>query len=166
MSTVQEAASLFGSGPDEGSDPFVSVVSSNSVQDSNPFSPPPPTSLTSTTYDSVQGKVVTSNTHDYKAVDDLFGGVPSNGPDDLFGAGGVPSSDWLGTGDASTDAGGMQGGHSDYSNYTNTGSSGAFNQSQGWSEYEQVQQQQHYQVYGNSGCFLYLHNYDLANQCI
>lgn len=154
MSTVQEAASLFGSGSDEGSDPFVSVVTSpGSVQDPNPF-PPPPTSSTDTTYNSnsssVQGKVVTSNAHDYKAVDDLFGGVPSDGAYDPFGAGGGSGSDWPVTGDTNTDASGTQGGYSDYSNHTNTGSSGAFDQSQDWSGYGQVQQQQHYQAFSTS----------------
>jgi hypothetical protein len=127
MSTVQEAASLFGSGPDEGSDPFGSVVNppSNSVQDTSPFSPPPPTSSTKTTYDSnsssVQGKVSNSNPHDYKAVDDLFGGAPSDGADDLFGAGGAPDSDWFGTGDVNADVSGTQGGgYTGYSDYTNT----------------------------------------------
>lgn len=156
MSTVQEAASLFGSGPDEDSDPFGSVVtSSNSAEDPDPFSPPP-TSSPNTTYDqnsaSVQGKVAPSNAHDDKAVDELFGGAPSDGADDLFGMGGVSGSDWLGTGDVNTDASVTQGGgYSDYSYHTNAGSSGAINQSQGWPEYGQVQQQQqHYQTYGTS----------------
>jgi len=158
MSTVQEAASLFGSGPDEGSDPFGYVVntSSNSAQDSSPFSPPPSTSSTGTTCDSnsssVQGKFATSNAHDYKAADDLFGGAPSDGADDPFGAGGVSDSDWFGTGDANADASGTQGGgYTGYSNYTSTSSSDAVNQSQGWSGYGQgQQQQQHYQAYGTS----------------
>ena len=164
MSTVQEAASLFGSGPDEGSDPFGSVVntSSNSIQDSGPFSPPPPTSSTKTAYDlnssSVQGKVATSNAHDYKAADDLFGGAPSDGADDLFGAGGASDSDWFGTGDVNADASGTQGGgYTGYSDYTNTGSSGNVNQSQGWAGYgQQGQQQQHYQAYDTSEYFPYL----------
>lgn len=157
MSAVQEAASLFGSGPDEGLDPFGSVVNppSNSVQDSSPFSPPPPTSSANTTYESnpgsVQGKVATSNAHDYKPVDDLFGGAPSDGTDELFGAGGVSDSNWLGTGDVNTDTSGTHGGgYTDYSNHTNAGTSGALNQDQGWSGYGQVQQQQHYQAYGTS----------------
>lgn len=155
MSTVQEAASLFGSGPDENSDPFGSVVTSNEAQDPSPFSPPP-TSSTNTTHDSnsafVRGKVAPSNAHDDKAVDVLFGGAPSDGADGLFGMGGVSDSDWLGTGDVNTDASVTQGGgHSDYSYHTNAGSSGAVNQSQGWPEYGQVQQQQHYQAHGTSG---------------
>lgn len=156
---MQEAASLFGSGPDEGLDPFGSVVNtpSNSAQDTNPFSPPP-TSSTKATYDSnsssVQGKVATSNAHDYKATDDLFGGAPSDGTDDLFGVGGVSDSDWFGTGDVNVDAGGARGGgYTGYSNYTNTGSSGVVNQGQGWSGYEQGQQQQHHQTYGTSEYF-------------
>lgn len=155
MSTVQEAASLFGSGLDEGSDPFRSVVnpSSNPVQESSPFSPPPPTS-TNTNSTSVQGKVPTLNAHDYQPADDLFGGAPSDGTDDLFSAGGISDSDWLATGNANLDAGGTQGGYSDYSNHTHAGFSGTVNQSQGRPGYEQVQQQQHYQAYGNSGCYL------------
>jgi len=163
MSTVQEAASLFGSGPDEGSDPFGYVVntSSNSAQDSSPFSPPPSTSSTKTTYDSnsssVQGKVAISNAHDYKAADDLFGGAPSDGADDLFGAGGVSDSNWFGTGDVNADASGTQGGgYTGYSNYANAGSLGAATQSQGWSGYGQGQQQQHYQAYGTSEYFPHL----------
>lgn len=158
MSTVQEAASLFGSGPDEGSDPFGYVVntSSNSAQDSSPFSPPPSTSSTKTTYDlnssSVQRKVATSNAHDYKAADDLFGSAPSDGADDLFGTGGVSNSDWFGNEDVNADTSGTQeGGYTGYSNHANTGSSGAVNQSQGWLGYGQgQQQQQHYQAYGTS----------------
>ena len=157
MSTVQEAASLFGSGSDEGSDPFVSVVTSSSdpVQDSSPFSPPPTSSAT-TAHDSnpssVQGKVVTSGAQDYKPVDDLFGGAPSDGADDPFGGGDVSGSDWLVAGDVGGDASGTQGGYSDYSNQTNAGSSDTFGQNQDWSEYGQVQQQpqQHYQAYGTS----------------
>lgn len=154
MSTVQEAASLFGSGSDEGSDPFGSVVnpSSNSVQDSNPFSPPP-TSLTKTAHDSnsssVQGKVVTSNVHDYKATDDLFGGAPSDGADELFVTDGVPDSDWCGAGDVNADVSGTQGGYTSYPNHTSTDTSGAVNQGQGWSGYGQGQQQQHYHAYGS-----------------
>ncbi|KAF9652872.1 hypothetical protein BDM02DRAFT_3108502 [Thelephora ganbajun] len=168
MSTVQEAASLFGSGLDEGLDPFGSVVNSspNSVQDSSPFSPSPPTSSKNTTHDlnssSVQGKVVTSNAHDYKAVDDLFGGAPSNGADDLFGVGGVSDSDWLATRDVNTDASAdtQGGGYSGYSNYTNVGSLGTTSQSQDLSGYEQVQQQQLYQAYSNT----YQNSYDSQNQ--
>lgn len=168
MSMVQEAASLFGSGPDEGPDPFGSVVntSSNLVQDSSPFSPPP-TSSTKTTYDpnssSVQGKVSTSNTHDYKAADNLFGGAPSDGTDDLFGASVVSDSDWFGTGDVNADASGTQGGgYTDYSNYMNNGSSGATHQNQDWSGYGQGQQQQHYQAYGTSQYFLHLLRFQLC----
>lgn len=160
MSTVQEAASLFGLGPDEGSDPFgyIPNPSSNSAQDSSPFSPPPPTSSTKTTCDpnssSVQGNAATSDAHDYKAADDLFGGAPSDGAGDLFGAGGVSNSDWFGTGDVNADAGGTQGGgYTDSPNHTNPGSSGAVNQIQGWSEYRQ--QQQHYQAYGTGELFLH-----------
>jgi len=156
MSTVQEAASLFGSGPDEGSDPFGSAVNppSNSAQDSGPFSPPPPTSSTSTTYGSnhgsLQGKVTTSNAYDYKPADDLFGGAPSDGTDDLFGAGEVSDSNWLGTGDANVDASSTQGeGYTDHSNHQNAGISGTVTQGQGWSGYGQNQQQQPYQAYGN-----------------
>ena len=159
MSTVQEAASLFGSGSDEGSDPFVSVVnsSSDSAQDSTPFSPPP-TSSTNTAYDpnpsSVQGKVVISGAHDYKPVDDLFGGAPSDGADDPFGGGGASGSDWLVTGDVNADASGTQGEYSDYSNQTNTDPSNTFDQNQGWSGYGQVQQQQqHYPAYSTSEHF-------------
>lgn len=148
MSTVQEAASLFGSGQDEGSDPFGFAVnpSSGSVQESSPFSPPPTSTNTNST--SVQGKVTSSNTHDYQPADDLFGGAPLDGADDPFGAGGTSESDWLATGNA--DAGGTQGEYSDYSNYANADSSGTINQSQGWPGYEQPQQQQPYQAYGNS----------------
>ena len=167
MSTVQEAASLFGSGSDEGSDPFVSAVNSSSdpAQDSTPFSPPP-TSSTNTAHDSnpssVQGKVVTSGAQDYKPVDDLFGGAPLDGADDPFGGGEVSGSDWLVTGDVNADATGTQGGYSDYSNQTNTAPPEAFDQSQGWPAYGQVQQQQqqpqpqqqHYQAYGTSEHFL------------
>jgi len=158
MSTVQEAASLFGSGPDESSDPFGSVVnpSPNSVQDSGPLSPLPPTSSTNTTYESnsssIQGNAAISNAHDCKPADDLFGGVPSDGADDLFGSGGVPGSDWLGAGDVNAEAGGTQGGYSDYPSGTNIGSSGAFDQSQDRSGYGQVQQQQHYQAHGTGEC--------------
>ena len=159
MSTVQEAASLFSSGPDEGSDPFGSVVtsSSNPVQDSSPFSPPPPTSSTNPAYgsnsSSVQGRVAISNAHDYKPVDDLFGGAHSGGADDLFEAG-ASGSDWLGTGDVNADMGGTQGVYSGYSNQTNAGYTGAVNHDQGWSGYEHVQQQQqHYQPYGTSAHF-------------
>lgn len=169
MSTVQEAASLFGSSPDEGSDPFVSVLTSNSVQNSGPFSPPP-TSSSNAAYDSnsssVQGKVATTNAHDYKATDDLFGGIPSDGADDLFGAGGASGSDWLGTGDVNADAGGTQGGYSDYSNYTNAGSSATFDQSQSWSGYEQAQQQQHYQAYGTCEQFPYPCSHNFADQSL
>jgi len=160
MSTVQEAASLFGSGSDEGSDPFVSVVTSSSdpAQDSSPFSPPP-TSSTNTAYDSnpssVQGKVVTSSAHDYKPVDDLFGGAPLDGADDPFGAGGTSGSDWLVAGDVNADTGGAQGEYSDHSDQTNTGPSNASDQNQGWSGYGQQVQQQHYQAYGTSKHFSY-----------
>ena len=171
MGTVQEAASLFGSGPDEGSDPFVSAVtSSDSAQDSSPFSPPS-TSSTNTTYDPksgpVQGNVAASNAHGYKAVDDLFGGAPSDGVDDPFGAGGASGSDWLGTGDVNAaDASGTQGGYSDYSNHTNTTSSGAFKQRQGLPGYGQAQQQQHHQAYGTSGFFRTPRGYDFIKQCL
>lgn len=155
MSTVQEAASLFGSGSDEGSDPFGSVVnpSSNSVQDSSPFSPPPPTSSTKTAHDpnssSVQGKVATSNTHDCKATDDLFGGTPSDGADELFVAGGVPDSNWYGTGDANADVSDTRGEYTTYPKHTNADPPGAVNQGQSWPGYGQGQQQQHYHAYGS-----------------
>ena len=159
MSTVQEAASLFGSGSDEGTDPFVSVVNSSSdpTQGSTPFSPPP-TSSTNTAYNpnpsSVQGKVVNSGAHDYKPVDDLFGGAPSDGADDPFSGGEASSSDWLVSGDVNADASGTRGEYSEYSNQTNAGSSNAFDQTQGWPGYGQVeQQQQYYQTYGTSECF-------------
>jgi hypothetical protein len=165
MSTVQEAASLFGSGLDEGSDPFGSVVnpSSNSVQDSSPFSPQPPTSSTNTNTTLAQGKVATLNAHDYQPADDLFGGAPVDGADDIFGVGGASDSEWLGTGVANQDTGDTRGGYSDYSDHTDAGSLGAVNQSQGWSGYEQVQQQ-HYQSYNISECFL--HGCDLVKQCL
>lgn len=154
MSTVQEAASLFGSGLDEGSDPFGSVVNttSSSVQGSSPFSPLPPTSSTNTSPTFVQGKVATSNARDYQPADDLFNGTPLDGADDLFGAGGVSDSEWLGTQGVDVDAGDTQGGHSDYSKHPNTSSLGVVNQSQGRSGHEEVQQQ-HHQGYGTSECF-------------
>lgn len=152
---MQEAASLFGSGLDEGSDPFGSMVnpSSNSVQDSSPFFPHPSTSSTKTVHDSnsssVQGKVATSNAHDCKATDDLFGGAPSDGADELFVAGEVSDSDWYGTGDANADVSGAQGGYMTYPNHTNTDPPGAANQDQNWPGYGQGQQQQHYHAYGS-----------------
>lgn len=160
MSEVQEAASLFGSGQDEGSDPFGYVVnpSSNSVQESSPFFPPPTSTNTNST--SVQGEVTSLNTHDYQPADNLFGGEPSDDADDLFGAGGTPESDWLATGSANADAGGTQGEYSDYSSHANAGSLGTIGQSQGWSGNEQPQQQQPYQAYGNA----YQSSYDPQNQ--
>lgn len=166
MSTVQEASSLFGSGQDEGSDPFGSVANppSNLVHDSNPFSPPPTPSSTKTNSTSVQGEVTTSDAHDYQPTDDLFGGAPSEGADDLFGAGSALDSNWLGSGGTDTDASRTQGGYSDYSSYTNAGSSGAVDPSQGLSGYEQVQQQQHYHAYGDSEFFCVSTACGLANQ--
>ena len=145
MSTVQEAASLFGSGLDEGSDPFGSVAnpSPNSTQGSSPFPPPPPTSSTNT---SVRERITASSTHDHQPADDLFCGAPTETTDDLFGAGGLSDSNWLGTG---VDTGGAQDGYSDSSN---AGPSGVTGQGQGWVGYEHVQQDQHYQAYPNSEC--------------
>ena len=149
MSTVQEAASLFGSGLDEGLDPFGSVLDSsvNPAQNPNPLpqtSPAPSTNLNAT---STQGKVPTSNAHDYRPADDLFSGTLADGTDGLFGAGGASDSEWLGTENANADPCDTQGGYSDYSNNTNAGSFGVVNQTQGWSGYEQVEHHQ-YQAYG------------------
>lgn len=157
MSTVQEAASLFGSGVDEDSDPFGSVVNSslNPVQDSTPFFPPRPTSPNNTNHTLTQGQVTTPNAHDCQPADDLFGGAPVDDAGDLFGMEGVSDSEWLGTGntDVNANTGNAQGEYSGYSDHTGAGSLGDENQSQGWSGYEQVQQQ-HDQAYGISECFL------------
>lgn len=151
MSTVQEAASLFGSGLDEGSDPFGSVVnySSNSAQDLSPFSQQHSASSMNTGPTLAQGKVATLNTHDCQPADDLFSGTPVDDADNLFGAGGAPDSEWLATGDANTDAGDTQGRYSEYSNHTNASSLAVVNESQGFSGYRQVQQER-YQTYGTS----------------
>ena len=67
-----------------GTFPAVRSLFPDSAQD---FSPPP-TSSTNMAYDpnpsSAQGKVVASGAHDYKPVDDLFGGAPLDGADDPF----------------------------------------------------------------------------------
>jgi len=44
--------------------------------------------------------------HDYKPVDNLFGGAPSDGTDNPFSRGEALGPDWLVTGDVNADMGG------------------------------------------------------------